>query len=212
MYQINFTNNLREELQGLQKQTEAMRFKTKEEAMEYIDLNPIIAFATEVTMDKEIYEGYTSGKKYLLGEDKDGTKYWLKEPSWDCGWYWGFGYIETKYSHQHATNFYQEFFNPHEDNNPILETRTFTEDEGYKLSELFEEFYTLKKAAEMWGRGGCHITKGFIPKKAGLVQEINETLIPMVTEKIIEILTPQKRYCPCCGQRVGDEFTTDCCK
>ena len=32
---------------------------------------------------------------YLLGSDKDGVKYWLEEASWDCGWYWGFGYVET---------------------------------------------------------------------------------------------------------------------
>ena len=32
---------------------------------------------------------------YLLGEDQDGTKYWLEAPHFDCGWYWGFGYIET---------------------------------------------------------------------------------------------------------------------
>ena len=32
---------------------------------------------------------------YLLGKDAEGVKYWLESPSWDCGWYWGFGYVET---------------------------------------------------------------------------------------------------------------------
>lgn len=32
---------------------------------------------------------------YLLGRDQEGNKRWLAAPSWDCGWYWGFGYIET---------------------------------------------------------------------------------------------------------------------
>jgi hypothetical protein len=32
---------------------------------------------------------------YLIGKDKSGTNYWLESPSWDCDWYWGFGYIET---------------------------------------------------------------------------------------------------------------------
>ena len=32
---------------------------------------------------------------YLLGRDEEGINYWLEEPSWDCGWYWGFGYVET---------------------------------------------------------------------------------------------------------------------
>ena len=34
-------------------------------------------------------------KIYLLGADAEGTKYWLEAPSWDCGWYYGFGYVET---------------------------------------------------------------------------------------------------------------------
>lgn len=210
MYKINFTYNLKDDLQGLQKSTEAMRFTSLSRAQSFINDFPSMKYKTEILMDKEEHEGYTSGKKFLLGIDKDGTRYWLSEPSWDCGWYWGFGYITTRDSHQQATNFLREYFK--NDGNEILETRTFTEEEGYKLSELFEEFYTLKKSAEMWGRGGCNITKGFIPKKAGLVQEINEILIPMVTAKIIEILTPTQKHCPCCGQIVGDEFETKCCK
>ena len=32
---------------------------------------------------------------YLIGKDSDGIKIFLEEPSWDCGWYWGWGYLET---------------------------------------------------------------------------------------------------------------------
>ena len=32
---------------------------------------------------------------YLLGKDDQGIQYWLESPSWDCDWYWGFGYVET---------------------------------------------------------------------------------------------------------------------
>lgn len=36
------------------------------------------------------------GKKvFLLGIDEYEQEYWLKESSWDCNWYWGFGYIFT---------------------------------------------------------------------------------------------------------------------
>jgi len=57
---------------------------------------------------------------YLLGKDKHGIYYWLESPKWDCGWYWGFGYIETYTnnkqpqlakdinSHEHANNFMSE--------------------------------------------------------------------------------------------------------
>ena len=54
---------------------------------------------------------------YLIGIDTDGQKVFLEEPSWDCGWYWGFGYLETYtnnraitmsrdiQSHSHFNNF-----------------------------------------------------------------------------------------------------------
>jgi len=32
---------------------------------------------------------------YFLGTNKEGKKVWLEKPRWDCGWYWGFGYLET---------------------------------------------------------------------------------------------------------------------
>ena len=33
---------------------------------------------------------------YYLGRDiKTKRKIWLQKPSWDCGWYWGFGYVQA---------------------------------------------------------------------------------------------------------------------
>lgn len=32
---------------------------------------------------------------YLIGKDNEGKRVWLEKPSWDCGWYWGFGYLRT---------------------------------------------------------------------------------------------------------------------
>ena len=61
------------------------------------------------------------GKKhYLLGVRKeDGLKVWLQEPSWDCGWYWGFGYIEIYSKNQKAlyehTHFDSLFFGKEKD-------------------------------------------------------------------------------------------------
>ena len=45
-------------------------------------------------MEKEVITKF-GRKYYLLGKDAEGTKYWLEEPSWDCNWYWGFGYVQT---------------------------------------------------------------------------------------------------------------------
>jgi hypothetical protein len=32
---------------------------------------------------------------YFLGKNHDNENVYLIEPSWDCNWYWGFGYIQT---------------------------------------------------------------------------------------------------------------------
>lgn len=137
---------------------------------------------------------------YLLGADEDGTYYWLEAPSWDCGHYWGFGYIETytnnKFpsnskdidSHQHADDFYPKWWGQ---SDSTLKKTTFTESEGWDLAELFKRFYTLKSSAEMFARGGCHVsgTSDYLIDEE-LAKRINEELIPETTKKIIEILTP----------------------
>jgi hypothetical protein len=143
---------------------------------------------------------------YLLGKDKDGIKYWLEAASWDCDWYWGFGYIETYRqnwapskardidSHSHADKFMSKYFTEWNGSQPILAERTFSESEGWELSELFEQFYTLKKTAEYFGRGKENVSNTSIPdyKKPELVKEINEVRLPQVFNRIYEILTPKE--------------------
>lgn len=155
------------------------------------------------TLNKQ--KSHAFGKDiYLLGTDADGIKYWLEAPSWDCGWYWGFGYIETYtnngspsnskdiLSHQHADNFMSKWFKSWNGSKPILENTTFTEKEGWELSELFEQFYFLQKAAENFARGKCHVDNAQVNswENKPLAEEINKKHIPNVTARILQILTP----------------------
>ena len=158
---------------------------------------------------------------YLLGIDEDGTKYWLQAPKWDCGWYWGFGYVETYTnnnrpdlakdinSHQHIDSSFLgklEYYDTEKGcfrqgeyihnifRCPKLSASTFTESEGWTLTELFNTFYSLKESAELFGRGGSHTTTN--PCKDTLLNKewtnhINTVLIPTITSKIIEILQPK---------------------
>ena len=136
---------------------------------------------------------------YFLGTDEDGEKYWLEEPSWDCGWYWGFGYIETYtkngrdiQSHQHANNFYSKWCET------ILKSKSFSDDEKWALCELFANFYTLQKLAEAQyfeGKEGNFTSKrnGFDYRtliRDGL--NINRDCLPFVMAKIISILSPDE--------------------
>jgi len=155
-------------------------------------------------------------KIFLLGKDDQGTLYWLESPSWDCDWYWGFGYIETytnnKHpeiakdisSHQHWDGFITGFKD--EKNNYVhhlndkgsnLVETTVSEKESWMLAELMKEFYQLRTTAELFGRGSAHISDPgdeirelLIDKE--LVTKINEVLIPAITAKVMEILTPNE--------------------
>jgi len=149
-------------------------------------------------MNKRIEQAFNK-KVYLLGENENGVYYWLEEPSWDCGWYWGFGYIETYThnkqphlardidSHSHADNFRKEWTEYFDGSKPIIKKRTFSEKEGWELSELFEQFYHLKTQASFWN------SKKWKNKK--LVKRINEVIIPTITGRILEILTPKETEC-----------------
>lgn len=135
---------------------------------------------------------WSSKERFLLGEDIDGVEYWLEKASWDCGWYWGFGYIESKHSHEHADNFLSEWFTEWNGSKPRLDKRTFTEAEGWELCELLKQFYTLKNTAEYFGRGKENCGNTEIPdyKKPELVKEINEVRMPIIFNRIYEILSP----------------------
>lgn len=156
--------------------------------------------------------------QYLLGVDDQGVKYWLSEPSWDCGWYWGFGYVSTftnnnkpdksrdSSSHEHIDSSFMgesEYYDSKLKcfrkgeyihnifDSPRLASVTFSENEGWELSELFKQFYFLREAAENFGRGKCHIADTKIKswEDKPLAEKINKELIPRVTARIIEILS-----------------------
>jgi len=92
---------------------------------------------------------------YLLGKDKAGDYLWLEAASFNCGWYWGFGYVETytrqldPYNskdirmHQHFNGL---IWKKDENNdylhhiNKILAESTMTDEESWKLSDLMKSF------------------------------------------------------------------------
>lgn len=163
------------------------------------------------------------GKKiFLLGRDADGINYWLEEARWDCGWYWGFGYVETYTnnknphlskdinSHSHIDSSFMgqmekydfdkkcfvkaEYIHNIYDAPTFIET-TFTEQEGWELSELFKSFYRLKQSAEMFHSGSCNVTTNpcsELIKNEDWAKHINHEILPLIFEKIYTILSPSK--------------------
>lgn len=146
---------------------------------------------------------------YLLGTI-DGKMQWLEAPSWDCNWYWGFGYVEEYTSHQypsksrdivshtHIDSLIKNKKVPMHDFEKCFEETTFNEKEKWELAELFKQFYLLKEMAEFTHRENpkSNIANTEVKHKPmpELHKEINEVMIPAITKRIIEILTPNGEF------------------
>lgn len=147
-------------------------------------------------MEKE--KRFAFGKNiYLLGKNKDGMKYWLEEASWDCNWYWGFGYVETYtnnnspessrdiLSHQHfdslflKDNIFDGFIN-------FFEDTTLKNDDIWILLGYMQEYYALKKYANFLYAGN-NITS----RAKNLKEEKNEIENKKEYERINKILLPE---------------------
>ena len=141
---------------------------------------------------------------YLLGRDAEGTNYWLEEPTWDCDWYWGFGYVETYtnnmnpklakdiLSHQHFNGLFlsgrQNAFDEFKD---FFAETPLTDDEIYELVDYMQTFYTLSKAAEVFRHGYSWQTaraKLDVLKDEHIENRINKTMLPELFEKVKKLL------------------------
>ena len=154
-------------------------------------------------MKKQVKKAF--GKNvYLLGADKEGTYYWLEEATWDCGWYWGAGYVETYTnnknpdisrdieSHQHfdglflkgpkmCKDMFDEFFNE----TPLNDS------EKWKLLELMQTIYTLKEYSNVVYTGGSNISGNPLKEVIKSEEEynrINKTVLPQLFEEVYKIL------------------------
>ena len=163
-----------------------------------------------IRIKKDVRKAF--GKKiYLLGVDKDKVKHWLEAPSWDCKWYWGFGYIETYTnnnspenskdisSHSHwdtsITGKINGTYISHLNEHPNFKETVLTDDESWKLAELMRSFYVLKDTAELLKSGCAGLTdnpaKDTI-KDLNFRDKINNIMLPSIFNKIIELLSNEK--------------------
>lgn len=93
--------------------------------------------------------------KVLLGTLKDGEKCYLTKHSWDCDWYWGFGYVGNRNSHYHFSTFLQEGKYGHE----VFSECNFTDNDWWVIRDMFVQAYALKKCAEVYRHGGHQTSK-----------------------------------------------------
>ena len=154
-------------------------------------------------MKKKISSAFGK-KQYLLGVDKEGIYYWLEEASWDCEWYWGFGYIETFTNNKNPqlakdinshSHFDVMFFNNrggYTAFTEFFEDMTVDEEELWELLELMKTFYILSEYSECIHRGGAHYTTNPIAediKSTSEYDRINKVLIPKITNEVYSLLS-----------------------
>ena len=126
---------------------------------------------------------------YLIAKDTEGVLYWLEAPSFDCGWYWGFGYIESYTdnkrpdlsedinTHQHFSSLSKGYNNICD--NPYFTDFTFTKEEGKIVTDLFTEFYKLREEADAAYR-----------KDEVTYKKLIDIELPKVMNEIINIVKP----------------------
>jgi|GEM_PF-2014106 len=161
-------------------------------------------------------------KIYLLGQDNKGIKYWLEEPSWEYDWYWEFGYIQTYTNNRSPYLSKDVTFNSHFSSfvgeqeeydydkgylikgkyihnvydSPKLAKTVFNETEGWKLTELFKQFYLSNETADFCHQGstGTDTIKEITRNKSikDCWKLINFQIIPAITKEILKTLTPKK--------------------
>ena len=159
-------------------------------------------------MEKKVVKVF--GKEhYLLGADADGIKYYLQKESWDCNWYWGLGYVETFTnnmnperskdisSHQHFDGLFLKNtrMNGFDAFKEFFAETPLTNSEIWELVDLMQTAYTLRKSAELFGRGYSHYTERAevaVVKNTEYAGRINHVMIPEVMNRVRAILVKEE--------------------
>ena len=145
---------------------------------------------------------------YLLGKDKEGRLRWLEAPSWDCDWYWGFGYVESYTNNRRPdlsrdicehTHFDSLFLkgkeSAHKEFLKFFEDTPLEDDEIWLLTDYMMTFYTLRKTSDLVYCGNSHQTSKAnidVMKNESIYNEINKVMLPELFKKIKDLLTIEK--------------------
>lgn len=91
------------------------------------------------------------------GSYADGEVIWLTKHSWDCGWYWSFGYLGNRDCHFHFDSIL--FLKDSKGNilytaSDLFQETNISDKEWWVIRDLFVQAYALQKAAEVYRHGG----------------------------------------------------------
>ena len=123
---------------------------------------------------------YTRSEEKVFIGYKDGERIWLTFPTWDCKWYWSFGYLGNINCHFHLNGIDEDknLYDAIKEGFDEVKNEYFG---TWEFCELVETIYQLKKTAKMYHMGGSNYTtnpfKGDIQSKVK-EDEINEVILP----------------------------------
>lgn len=121
----------------------------------------------------------------------DGHKIYITQPSWDCGWYWSFGYLGNRNEHYHLDGYANgRNINMYDALKEDYDLAPAIEENLWKFCELAKTAYTLKETAEVLGRGGSHYTTNPLAaliKNQDEVKRINEKVLPAIFNELAEL-------------------------
>lgn len=137
--------------------------------------------------------------KVLFGHKLDGEVIYLDLPTWDCNWYWGFGYLGNRQCHYHLKTYKEEGgFGEHRNISMFEALRgdyklcpALADDNNlWKFCELVKTVYALLEVAEVFHRGGSHYSSNpckDLLKSPEQYKHINEVLLPALFKEIDKI-------------------------
>ena len=140
-------------------------------------------------MTTTMYSTKWTERRYLGKRKEDGRMIYIAPPTWDCNWYWSFGYLKATGEHFHLRNYGNLNWKDALERDYTLNVK-LRGDNLWKFYELAKTAYGLKDAAEILGRGGCNVTDNPLTeviKNKAEVDRINQIVLPQIFDAINEM-------------------------
>lgn len=136
-----------------------------------------------------MYSTKWTERRYLGKRKEDGRMVYIAAPTWDCDWYWSFGYLVATGEHFHLRNYGNISWVDALERDYTLNVK-LRGDNLWKFYELAKTAYGLKEVAVILGRGGSNIVDNPLAeviKNKVEVDRINQIVLPKIFDAINEI-------------------------
>lgn len=160
--------------------------------------------SVEYTKTPQLLREYPTFTKLGTSSHFNGDVF-IVRPTWNCGWYWGFGYLErwnprigdvdfnTHIDHEFGTNKDGRRVNWYEGMQELLDQGDVFENDHqrWQFLEIVKTIYNLKMTAEVLGRGSSHYDNNPLSDEIYNpieVRRINEDLIPKLIDEMYKVL------------------------